>query len=106
MDAYAQELRGRVLRALERENRPTAIANQFEVSRALVYQGRTVSRRRDSVAVDRLGATGSHGWSGWSRRYEPCRASMPHRHWSTITFVAGLRYGGITAPMVENGTMT
>jgi len=41
MDAYAQDLRDRVLRALERGDRPTAIANRFEVSRVWVYQVRT-----------------------------------------------------------------
>lgn len=41
MDAYSQDLRDRVLRALERGDRPTAIANRFEVSRVWVYQVRT-----------------------------------------------------------------
>lgn len=38
MDAYSQDLRDRVLRALERGERPTAIAARFEVSRVWVYQ--------------------------------------------------------------------
>jgi len=40
MDAYSQDLRDRVLRALERGDRPTAIADRFEVSRVWVYQVR------------------------------------------------------------------
>jgi transposase len=40
MDAYSQDLRDRVLRALERGDRPTTIANRFEVSRVWVYQVR------------------------------------------------------------------
>ena len=40
MDAYSQDLRDRVLRALERVDRPTAIADRFEVSRVWVYQVR------------------------------------------------------------------
>ena len=40
MDAYSQDLRDRVLRALERGERPTAIADRFEVSRVWVYQVR------------------------------------------------------------------
>ena len=40
MDAYSQDLRDRVVRALERGERPTAIADRFEVSRVWVYQGR------------------------------------------------------------------
>ena len=37
MHAYSQDLRDRVLRALERSERPTAIARRFEVSRMWVY---------------------------------------------------------------------
>jgi transposase len=42
MRAYSQDLRERVLRALERRERPTDIAARLEVSRVWVYQ---VSRR-------------------------------------------------------------
>ena len=31
------------------------------------------------------------------------RAGIPHGHWKTTTFVAGLRLEGITAPMVLDG---
>ena len=61
MEAYSQDLRDRVLSALEREARPTAMADRFEVSRVLVYQVRTGSRRRDSGAVSQLEAIGSLG---------------------------------------------
>lgn len=37
MQAYSQDLRDRVLRALERKERPTEIAERFEVSRVYVY---------------------------------------------------------------------
>jgi transposase len=40
MDAYSQDLRDRVLRALERGDRPTAIADRFEFSRVWLYQVR------------------------------------------------------------------
>ena len=40
MQAYSQDLRERVLRALGRGDRPTEIARQFEVSRIWVYQVR------------------------------------------------------------------
>ena len=40
MQAYSQDLRDRVLRALERGDRPTDIAQRFEVSRLWVYQVR------------------------------------------------------------------
>ena len=38
MQSYSQDLRDRVLRALERGDRPTSIAERFEVSREWVYQ--------------------------------------------------------------------
>ena len=34
-----------------------------------------------------------------------CVASMPHGHWKTTTFVAGLRHDRLTAPMVADGPM-
>jgi transposase len=34
-----------------------------------------------------------------------CVASVPHGHWKTTTFIAGLRYHDITAPMVLDGPM-
>jgi transposase len=40
MQAYSQDLRDRVLRALDRGDRPTEIARRFEVSRVWVYQVR------------------------------------------------------------------
>ena len=42
---------------------------------------------------------------GRSRRGERCRAAVPHGHWKTITFTAGLRLSGMTAPMVLDGAM-
>ncbi len=42
---------------------------------------------------------------GRSRRGDRCRASVPHGHWKTTTFTAGLRLSGMTAPMVLDGAM-
>lgn len=47
-----------------------------------------------------------------TRRYGRCPsnerlvASVPHGHWKTTTFVAGLRQSGIVAPLVLDGPMT
>ncbi len=58
----SQDLRARVLRALERGERPTAIADRFEVRPRLgAIRCGTGSRRRDSGAVYRLGATAGAG---------------------------------------------
>jgi transposase len=40
---------------------------------------------------------------GRAPRGERLRAGIPHGHWKTTTFVAGLRLHGIVAPMVLNG---
>jgi len=42
---------------------------------------------------------------GRSPRGERCRAAIPHGHWKTTTFTAGLRLEGLTAPMVLDGPM-
>ena len=42
---------------------------------------------------------------GRSRRGERCRAAVPHGHWKTTTFTAGLRRSGMGAPMVLDGPM-
>ena len=40
---------------------------------------------------------------GRCRRGERLYAKVPHGHWKTTTFVAGLRHDGITAPFVLDG---
>ncbi len=42
---------------------------------------------------------------GRSPRGERCRAAVPHGHWKTTTFTAGLRLGGMAAPMLIDGPM-
>ncbi len=40
---------------------------------------------------------------GWSQRGEPLLAKVPHGHWKTLTFLAGLRHYRIVAPGVIDG---
>jgi transposase len=40
---------------------------------------------------------------GRAQRGERLRAGVPHGHWKTTTFVAGLRVTGMVAPMVLDG---
>jgi len=40
---------------------------------------------------------------GRAPRGERLRAAIPHGHWKTTTIVAGLRNGGMVAPMVQDG---
>jgi transposase len=42
---------------------------------------------------------------GWAPRGKRCRAAVPHSHWNTTTFVAGLTLSGMCAPMLLNGAM-
>lgn len=59
------------------------------------------------VFLDETGAA-----TNMARRYgrspapERLVASVPHGHWHTTTFVAGLRLSGVTAPLVLDGPMT
>jgi len=40
---------------------------------------------------------------GRAARGERLRSAIPHGHWKTTTFVAGLRLSGLVAPMVLDG---
>jgi len=42
---------------------------------------------------------------GRAQRGERCRAGVPHSHWKTTTFTAGLRLDGLSAPMLLDGPM-
>jgi len=42
---------------------------------------------------------------GRASRGERCLAAIPHGHWKTTTFTAGLRIGGLVAPFVLDGLM-
>ncbi len=42
---------------------------------------------------------------GWAPVGERCRDSVPFGHWKTMTFIAGLRLTGMTAPWVLDGAM-
>lgn len=40
---------------------------------------------------------------GWCPRGQPYLAKVPHGHWKTLTFLAGLRHDRIVAPLVLDG---
>jgi transposase len=59
------------------------------------------------VFIDETGAsTKMARRHGRTPRGERLKASVPHGHWMTTTFVGGLRLSGMTAPMVLDGPMT
>jgi transposase len=58
------------------------------------------------VFIDETGAsTKMARLRGRAPRGERCIASVPHGHWKTTTFTAGLSLGGMVAPMVLDGAM-
>jgi len=58
------------------------------------------------VFIDETGAsTKMARLRGRARRGERCRAAIPHGHWKTTTFTAGLRLGGLAAAMLLDGPM-
>lgn len=58
------------------------------------------------VFIDETGAsTKMARLYGRSQRGERCRASIPHGHWKSTTFIGALRRTGMTAPMVLDGAM-
>ena len=42
---------------------------------------------------------------GWAPKGQRCRASIPHGHWKTVTFVGGLTLAGFIAPLLLDGPM-
>lgn len=58
------------------------------------------------VFLDETGASTKMARTrGRAIRGERLVASVPHGHWKTTTFLAGLRHDGITAPLVLDGPM-
>ncbi|MCH7555323.1 MAG: IS630 family transposase [Proteobacteria bacterium] len=58
------------------------------------------------IFIDETGAsTKMARLRGWAKRGMRCRAAVPHGHWKTTTFTAGLRLGGLSAPMLLDGPM-
>jgi transposase len=71
MQAYSQDLRERVLRALDRGDRPTEIARRFEVSRMWVYQ---VRNREQETGVRSSFRIGGHRCSRLAKSERVLRA--------------------------------
>ena len=94
-------------------------AHASEQERPDVQAARTVWRKRQAwlavhpdqisklVFIDETGInTKMARLRGRCRRGRRMVASIPHGHWKTMTFIAGLRCDGLTAPWVIDGPMT
>lgn len=58
------------------------------------------------VFIDETGATTKMArLYGRAPKGQRCRAAVPHGHWKTTTFTAGLRINGLAAPMIIDGPM-
>ena len=58
------------------------------------------------IFIDETGAsTKMARLRGRAKRGQRCRAAVPHGHWKTTTFTAGLSLNGMVAPMVLDGPM-
>ncbi len=58
------------------------------------------------IFIDETGAsTKMARLRGRAKRGQRCRAAIPHGHWKTTTFTAGLSLNGMVAPMVLDGPM-
>jgi hypothetical protein len=56
------------------------------------------------ILIDETGASTKMARPrGRARRGQRCRAAIPHGHWKTTTFTAGLRLNGLAAPMLLDG---
>jgi transposase len=75
-------------------------------ARQVWFEGQLDLDPEKLIFIDETGAT-----TKMARRYgraprgERCRAAVPHGHWKTTTFTAGLRLHGLAAPMVLDGPM-
>jgi transposase len=92
MQAYSQDLRDRVLRALDRGDRPTDIARRFEVSRLWVYK---VQRR-----MERTGQRASLPIGGY-RRSKLAAVEQELRSW--IAAKPDLTLGELQRQLAEHG---
>ena len=77
MQSYSQDLRERVLRALDRGERPTEIARRFEVSRVWVYQVRDRLQQRGERSSYPIGGHRQSRWRDWKRCCGPGSRPSP-----------------------------
>lgn len=66
------------------------------------YQG-TIDPRRLVFIDETWARTNMAPLRGWSVRGQRLRDQVPHGRWRTMTFLAALRYDGLSAPCVIDG---
>lgn len=83
------------------QNRPDILKRREEW-----FEGQLELDPARLVFIDETGAsTKMARMRGRAPKGQRCRAAIPHGHWKTTTFTAGLRHDGLIAPMVLDGPM-
>ena len=83
------------------QQRPDVLAR-----RQVWFDGQIDLDPENLIFIDETGAsTKMARLRGWAPRGERCRAPVPHGHWKTTTFTAGLRLDGLVAPWLLDGPM-
>lgn len=78
----------------------------MKAAREIWFEGQLDLDPEKLIFIDETGATTKMVRPyGRAPRGERCRAAVPHGHWKTTTFTAGLRIGGLAAPMILDGPM-
>ena len=78
----------------------------MKAAREAWFEGQPELDPATLIFIDETGAsTKMARIRGRAKRGRRCRAAIPHGHWKTTTFTAGLRLGGLAAPMVLDGPM-
>ena len=78
----------------------------MKAARQAWFDGQTDLQPERLIFVDESGlSTKMARLRGWAPKGERCRAAIPHGHWKTTTFVAGLTLSGFCAPMLLDGPM-
>jgi hypothetical protein len=80
--------------------------SDVKVARTAWFDGQLDLDPEKLIFIDETGTTTKMArLYGRAPRGERCRAAIPHGHWKTTTLTAGLRIGGLAAPMVMDGPM-
>ncbi len=78
----------------------------MKAAREAWFEGQLDLDPKRLIFIDETGAsTKMARLRGRAKRGRRCRAAIPHGHWKTTTFTAGLRINGLAAPMVLDGPM-
>src|SRR5438045_3499381 len=100
------DLRERIVAAIRDGSSMRGAAARFSVSPSSAIKLMARFRATGSVAPARYGGHRRPVLLPHEELLRGLVGAVPHGHWRTTTFIAGLRQSGIIAPMVLDGPMT